>query len=133
LTVVEKVFDGLTSRHARGHLVRCILEAVAGALADQATALGEGSLPAEIRCAGGAARNDLWLQIKADVLGVATAATACCEPTSLGAVMLAEASLSGADVREVARHWVQLKPLHRPDPQRHQQYQALRLNPIALP
>jgi len=133
LTVVEEVFSGLTDRHGRGHAVRCILEAVAGALADHATALGEGSLPAEIRCAGGAARSDLWLQIKADVLGVATAATACSEPTSLGAAMLAEASLGGAGVREVARRWVQLKPPHRPDPQRHQQYQSLHLNPTALP
>jgi xylulokinase len=133
LTVTENVFDGLTSRHARGHLVRCILEAVARALADQAGTLGEGTLPVEIRCAGGAARSDLWLQIKADVLGVATTATTCCEPTSLGAAMLAEASLGGGDVREVARQWVQLKPPHRPDPQRHRQYEALRLNPITSP
>ncbi len=32
LTVAEEVFDGLTDRHGRGHAVRCILEAVAGAL-----------------------------------------------------------------------------------------------------
>ena len=49
------------------------------------------ALPGEIRCAGGAARSDLWLQIKADVLGVATAATVCPEPTSLGAAVLAKA------------------------------------------
>ena len=104
-------------------MVRCILEAVACALGDQMAALCDGSPPGEIRCAGGAARSDLWLQIKADVLGVATAATLCPEPTSLGAAMLAQASLDGADVQTVARQWVRLKPPHRPDPQRHRQYQ----------
>ena len=87
---------------------------MAGALADQATVLGEGSLPAEIRCAGGAARSDLWLQIKADVLGVATAATACCEPTSLGAAVLAHAAIGGSDVQTTARQWVQTEAASPP-------------------
>ncbi len=100
---------------------------------DQVAALSAAPLPGEIRCAGGAARSDLWLQIKADVLGVATAATLCPEPTSLGAAMLAEASLGAGDVARVARQWVRLKPPHRPDPQRHRQYQALHLNPILSP
>ena len=96
----KSVFDGLTARHTRGHQVRCILEAVACALGDQMAALSDGSPPREIRCAGGAARSDLWLQIKADVLGVATAATVCPEPTSLGAAMLAQAALDGAEVAD---------------------------------
>ena len=93
------------------------MEAVAGALADQVATLSPGSPPREIRCAGGAARSDLWLQIKADVLGMATVATECPEPTSLGAAILAEASLGGGDVRQIARQWVRLKSPHRPDPQ----------------
>ncbi len=120
------VWQGMTSRHTRGHAVRSILEAVAFALKDQIAALSDAALPAEIRCAGGAARNDLWLQIKADVLGAATVATECPEPTSLGAAMLAEAALSGDDVREVARRWVRMKPAHRPDQKQRQLYEALR-------
>ena len=75
---------------------------------------------------GGAARSSLWLQIKADVLGVATAATQCPEPTSLGAAVLAEAALDGVDVQTVARRWTALRPPHRPDPKRHRQYHLLR-------
>ena len=90
------------------------------------SALSDGSPPREIRCAGGAARSGLWLQIKADVLGVATAATQCPEPTSLGAAVLAEAALDGADVQTVARRWACLRPPHRPDPKRHRQYHLLR-------
>ena len=126
LTDPENVWQGMTCRHTRGHAVRCILETVAFALKDQIAALAGAALPAEIRCAGGAARNDLWLQIKADVLGVATAATECPEPTSLGAAMLAVASLDGDDVGQIARRWVCAKPSNRPDPQRARLYRALR-------
>jgi xylulokinase len=123
---ITEVFDGLTARHTCGHQVRCILEATGYAMHDLMASLCDGSLPGEIRCAGGAAQSDLWLQIKADVSGVATAATLCREPTSLGAAMLARAAIDGSDVQTVARHWVGLKRPHHPNPQRHQQYQALR-------
>jgi xylulokinase len=124
-----EVFDGLAAHHTRGHRVCCILEAVACALADQVAVLCDGSPPKQIRCAGGAARSDLWLQIKADVSGVATAATVCPEPTSLGAAVLVQATLGGAEVPAVARQWICLKPPHHPHPQRHRQYHVLRCKP----
>jgi xylulokinase len=114
LTAPEEIFPGLTDRHTRGDAVRCIFEAVAGALGDQVSALTGGLLPREIRCAGGAARSDLWLQIKADLLGVTMTATQCPEPTSLGAAILAEASLGRAEVPRIARQWVRLQPPHHP-------------------
>jgi xylulokinase len=132
LTEPEEVFVGLTPRHTSGHAVRCILEAVAAALADQVAALSDGPPAREIRCAGGAAQSDLWLQIKADVLGMTLAATECPEPTSLGAAVLAEAALAAADVRQVARQWVRLKPPHCPDLRRHGQYRKM-LSPPGVP
>jgi xylulokinase len=126
LTKPQQVFEGLTPQHTAGHAVRCIMEAVAVALREQIAALSDGAtLPEEIRCAGGAARSELWLQVKADVLGTTTAATTCSEPTSLGAAMLAEAALSGGDLRQIAERWVQMKPPHRPDAKRHEQYRAI--------
>jgi len=125
LTEPEQVFLGLMPRHTPAHAVRCILEAVAGALAGQVAALSDGPPAGVIHCAGGAAQSDLWLQIKADVLGMTVAAMQCPEPTSLGAAVLAEAALAAADVGQVARQWVDLKPPHVPDPERHRQYQAL--------
>jgi xylulokinase len=114
LSTPEAVFDGWTDQHTRGHFVRCILDAVAMALGEQVAALSDRPPPKEVRCAGGAARSDLWLQIKADRLGIATVATECPEPTSLGAALLAESSLSGVDPREIASRWVRLKPPHLP-------------------
>jgi len=128
LTDPEAVFEGITTQHTSAHAICCIMEAVAGALADQVAALQPGSPPAEIRSVGGAARSDVWLQIKADMLGAAITATQCPEPTSLGAAVLAEASLDGTDVGKVARQWSRLKSPHRPDPRRHRLYQTLRSN-----
>jgi xylulokinase len=88
--------------------------------------LGAGSVAGEIRCAGGGARSDLWLQIKADVTGATTMATLCPEPTSLGAAILAHAALGGGNVQTIARQWVRLKPPHSSDPETHRQYRMLR-------
>jgi xylulokinase len=122
----EEVFEGLTPLHTCGQQVRCILEAVAYALRDQMCLLGDGSVAGTIRCAGGGARSNLWLQIKADVSGASTTATLCPEPTSLGAAMLAHAALGGGDVQAVARQWVRLRPPHHPNPETHRQYRMLR-------
>lgn len=118
LTSVEEVFDGVSSHHTRGHFVRCIMEAVAGMLQQQVATISDGVPPTEVRSAGGAARSDAWLQIKADALGAAVVATHCPEPTSLGAAMLAEMALGETDMSQLARRWVRLKPPRRPSPQR---------------
>ena len=55
--------------------------------------------------------------MKADMLGVPTVASRCPEPTSLGAAILAEASLSGCDIQQLARQWVDLQSPHLPAPQ----------------
>lgn len=97
----------------RGAAVRAIFEGVAESLAEHLNALGAGSLPAEIRSVGGAARSDLWLQIKADRLGVPVIATACPEPTSLGAAILAW-SARGGGVDAVARQVVRERKRFEP-------------------
>jgi xylulokinase len=114
LAPLDQLFENMTDRHTRGDAVRCIFEAVARALDNQVATLSGGDPPREIRCAGGGARSDVWLQIKADLLGATMTATECSEPTSLGAVILAEASLRGTDVPQVARQRIRLKPPHRP-------------------
>ena len=122
----EVVFRGWTASHTRGHAVRAILEAVARALGEQVAAVAGEILPGEIRSAGGAARDALWLQIKADVLGVPVRATQCPEPTSLGGAVLAESALNGATVAAVAEQWVRLGQAHQPDRERQRLYEELR-------
>jgi xylulokinase len=124
-TTPEAVFDRCRSSHTRAHFVRCILEAVAVALRNQVWCLAGRSAPALVRCAGGAARSETWLQIKADVLGLPVAAARCPEAASVGAAVLAEATLCGKTVAEVSSQWVQLGRTYTPDPAVHRRYEAL--------
>ena len=121
----EDVFRGSTGQPTRGQAVRAILEAVAVALRDQVQAIACGTAATEIRSAGGAARSELWLEIKADVLGVPVRPMQCPEPTSLGAAILAEAALSGGNVAEIASQWVRLGARHLPTPGASDRYRAI--------
>ncbi len=111
---IEGLFTGRTDRHTIGHQARAIMEGVAHALAEQLDPLCGPQRPAEVRSCGGAARSDLWLQIKADVLGIPTVAIDCPEPTSLGAAMLAARTLGWGNLGDLARRWIRTKPPHRP-------------------
>ncbi|MBN1912594.1 MAG: FGGY-family carbohydrate kinase [Pirellulales bacterium] len=106
---VEMFVDRQPS-HGRGHEVRAILEAVAKALAEQVGQLTGGTTPEIIRSVGGAARSRLWRQIKANTLRCPVVATACAEPTSLGAAILAAATMQGRPVRELAAVWIETLP-----------------------
>jgi len=109
-----EMFVGRSACHGRGHEVRAILEAVAGALAHQVHQLATHAPPEGVRSVGGAARSELWRQIKADRLGCPIVGTACPEPTSLGAAILAAASLGGQPVAAIAQHWVKTLPPNLP-------------------
>jgi sugar (pentulose or hexulose) kinase len=122
---VAAAFEGIGPGHGRGHCVRAILEAVSVALRDQVACLAGQRGAAEVRSAGGAARSDAWLQIKADLLGRPFLATECPEVTSLGSAILAEAALGGAGVGQVAAGWVRPRRRYDPDPERHRRYNNL--------
>jgi xylulokinase len=76
-------------RRSPGHYVRAILENVSAGLAGLIARLFPDSAPEAVCATGGGARSDLWLQIKADMLGVPFVRTACAEPACLGAAMVA--------------------------------------------
>jgi xylulokinase len=114
---LDVVFAGAGARHTCGHYVRSIMEGVADALDGQIRQLVGGVSQdhlAEIRAAGGGAKSSVWLQIKADRIGVPVVTTTCPEPTSLGAAVLANASLSGRSVVDVANQWVRLNATWMP-------------------
>jgi xylulokinase len=84
-------FIGLTLKHGRAHLTRAVLEGVAFGLRDNLTLMEEVGLGAvsEIRVSGGGARNALWRQILADVLGVDLVTVQTTEGAAFGAALLA--------------------------------------------
>jgi xylulokinase len=84
------VFYGITTAHRKAHFVRAVLESVAYALRDNVQLLVDLGIPCrDVTSLGGAARSNLWLQIKADILQRNITVMHCEEATSLGTAILA--------------------------------------------
>jgi glycerol kinase len=82
---------GITRGTTKGHLARAALDGIAFQVADLAEAMAaDAALPlTELRVDGGAAKNDLLMQIQADLLGVPVVRPSVTETTALGAAYLA--------------------------------------------
>lgn len=99
------VFAGESPHHTAAHRIRAVMEGVAMELKHQLGLLCGDAKPTQIRCVGGAAKSSLWLQIKAQQLGLPVAAVDCPEPTSLGAALLAKSALTNTPLDHlVCRH-----------------------------
>jgi len=98
---------GLTRGTTRAHLARAALEGVAFLVGEVAEAMAEeAGLPLqELRVDGGMAENDLFLQIQADLLGVAVARPRVTETTALGAALMAGVGAGALDLEGVRRAW----------------------------
>jgi xylulokinase len=112
------VFYGLSLMHGKGHCARAIMESIAcllkKILADFARAGVELN---EIRSMGGGARSDLWLQIKADVVGLPLVRMEEEETATLGAAILAAVRCGDyPDIAAAAAAMVRLGRRFEPDP-----------------
>jgi xylulokinase len=110
---IESCFRHVRPEHSMGQVARGIMRCVAEALKRQILSLSP-QMPPVIRSAGGAARSDVWLQIKADTLGTTFEAIDCDEPTSLGAAMLAARAVTGRSMNDLARDWVRVRKSFTP-------------------
>jgi glycerol kinase len=102
------IIVGLTRGSSAAHLARAALEAIAFQVADLLDSMraDTGTDLEELRVDGGASKNDLLMQIQADLLGVPVARAAVAETTALGAACLA-ALATGIlkDPGQIARQW----------------------------
>ncbi|HUR95854.1 MAG TPA: FGGY-family carbohydrate kinase, partial [Gemmatimonadales bacterium] len=81
---------GLTRRSTRAHIARATLNSIALQVADVLEAMAADAVPVTaLRVDGGAAANDLLLQLQADLLGVPVERPMVTETTALGAASLA--------------------------------------------
>ena len=99
---------GMTRGSTAAHIARAGLEAIALQSADLVGAMtADAGIPlAELRVDGGAARNDLLMQMQADLLGVPVLRPKITETTALGAAYLAGIGVGlWASREEVAAHW----------------------------
>ncbi|HJW22577.1 MAG TPA: glycerol kinase GlpK [Candidatus Limnocylindrales bacterium] len=99
---------GLTRGTGLPELARATLESIALQVGDVVEAMvADGApRPTELRVDGGAAANDLLLQLQADVLGVQVARPRVLETTALGAAYLAGLAIGfWSDLAEIGAHW----------------------------
>jgi len=99
---------GLTRGTTRAHLARAALDAIALQSRDVLDAMrrDSGIALSALRVDGGASRNDLLMQIQADVLGVPVERPAITETTALGAAYLAGIAVGWwTCCDDLAAHW----------------------------
>jgi xylulokinase len=93
--------DGLTAAHDRPHVARAVLEGLAFACRDVATRLGSLGLPLpHVLVLGGGTQSALWLQIRADALGLPHHVAARTDTSAIGAAMIA--AVAGGLHRDLA-------------------------------
>jgi glycerol kinase len=99
---------GMTRGTTRAHIARAALEGIALQVMDVLRAMqSDSGLPlAELRVDGGAAANNMLMQMQADVLGVSVVRPKNAESTALGAAYLAGLGVGyWTDVETIARQW----------------------------
>jgi len=99
---------GLTRGATGAHLARAALESIALQSAELVRAMeaDAGIKLSELRVDGGAAANNLLMQIQADVLGVPVVRPKVVETTALGAAYLAGLAVGyWSDPRDIAANW----------------------------
>jgi xylulokinase len=125
---VTACFIGLRPTHDRGHLVRALLEGIAFAMRDAldvvAPVIGPSAAP--ILAFGGGSRSPLWLQIRANVLGMPITGVEVPEAVAVGAALLAGVG-SGLfpNAAEAASGVRRTGTSYEPDPAEHATYEPL--------
>ena len=102
------VVAGLTRFATRSHIARAALEAVCWQTRDvlDAAAADTGAPLTELRVDGGMVRNDLLLQLQADILGIPVVRAQVQETTALGAAYMAGLAVGvWRSTDELGQHW----------------------------
>jgi glycerol kinase len=103
------VFGGISRATTRAHVARALLEGIALRGREVLEALlssGAGHRPSALRVNGGAARNNLLMQLQADVLGIPVERPQTIEASAVGAAYLAGRAIRlWPDLEALRRAW----------------------------
>lgn len=104
-------FCGMDLSHSRRDLVRAILESAGYGLRWNIEAMAERGIGvAELRCVGGQAKSDTWVQVKADITQRRCRVPAVGEASALGAALLAGKGVGTyPDLAEAGRSLVRFR------------------------
>lgn len=111
------VLYGLSLTHTRAHLVRAIMEAISFMLKDNLDMLESLGVATGTVCSlGGGAQNDLWLQIKANVLGRKVVTPDVREAACQGvAIIAAVAGGEYTNIEEAVKEMVKIERSFAPE------------------
>lgn len=119
-------FIGLDLSHTKAHIARAIMESCACLLQECLEPMQRATEIRTVRSMGGAARSDVWLQMKADMLGIPIERPKCLDAASLGAAMLAATGIGRfGSLVEASDAWYRCAAIHEPNQSRHAEYQAV--------
>ncbi|MBN1542385.1 FGGY-family carbohydrate kinase [candidate division KSB1 bacterium] len=118
-------FLHIADRHHAGHFTRALFESTALTLAELVQRLCGNIPPHRIVATGGGAGSDLWLQIKADLLGIEIVTGRTPVPACHGAAMLAAIAAGWfPDLFSAADNWIHIRNTYIPDKANHQRYRC---------
>jgi xylulokinase len=120
-------FLGLGLNHTRDHLARAIMEACTCLLRELLEPFaGQAGAVSSVRSLGASAQNDLWLQMKADLLNLPVERPACRQSANLGAAMLAACAVGQfGSLAEASAAWYRPSRVFSPNPALVSVYQAV--------
>lgn len=120
-------FVGFGSSNTRAEFLRSVLEGVAFSLKDCLAIMSEKEeAPHQMRVSGAAAGDDLWNQLKADILGLEVVSMRCHEGSSLGAAALAAVGTGiYATLDEATRVMVRPGSSYEPNEKNHTYYEEM--------
>ncbi len=121
---IRGAFYGLTLEHTTAAMYRAVLEGLTFSLRENMELIEKrGFKIRTLRSIGGGAKNDFWLQMKADVLGRPIEKPAVTEAAVLGAAMLAAVGRGDfASLAETSRKLYRVERVFKPNLCRHREY-----------
>lgn len=111
-------FFGVTTATRLPDIYRAILEGVTYEIRYNQEKLAENGVKLEkLLACGGGARSKVWLQIKADILGVDIIPSSVDETGAMGSAILGLAAVTGKDKFEMAKKFAKYKDVVKPNPE----------------
>lgn len=108
-------FTGATSAHTHAHYFRALMESTALTLKELIEQINPGITSRKIAATGGGSKNNLWLQIKADITGMEIVTIDCEEPACRGAAMTAAVGCGWFEsLQSVSRSWIRTQRTFTP-------------------
>lgn len=118
------MFIGLGAIHGRVEMGRAVVESIGFSVREAVEILEENSLAVqEIRVCGGQAKNHIWNQMKADIIGKPLAVPEVEDAELIGNAAVGFTGLGVfASLTEAAEELVHFKAEYRPDPEAHKRF-----------